>query len=335
MGTYDCHPDMPAVPNANELAAARDIISSVLRPTPLIPLPQSAYPEHHAGGQVWLKWEGAQPTGSFKVRGGLAAVAATPAENVIVAASAGNHGLGLAWAAATFRREATIVLPDSAPKVKRAALEVSGARVVSGGPTYDSAEDHALTLASSGGTYISAYNNTDVIAGQATVMSEISQQLESPHTATVAVPVGGGGLAAGVALAANNETQIVGVETEPSRAVSTSISASCHQVVDVGDTVADGLAGNIEPTSVTPAILADKNVPVLAAAEEDIKKAVVWLAKNTGLIAEGSAVTPLAAWLNNQLPPPNEAGSDLVFVVTGRNIDMPRFTDLQHRFGTP
>lgn len=334
MGTYECHPDMPAVPSPQELAAAREVISSVLQPTPLIPLPQSAYPQHHVGGQVWLKWEGAQPTGSFKVRGGLAAVAATPAESVIVAASAGNHGLGLAWAAATFRREATIVLPDNAPQVKRTALEVSGARVVSGGPTYDTAEAHALTLASSGGTYISAYNNTNVIAGQATIMSEICHQLKSPESTTVVVPVGGGGLAAGVALAASSDIQVVGVETGPSRAVSTSVSAGCHQMVEVGDTIADGLAGNIEPNSVTPSILATHSVPVLAADEDHIARSVVWLAKNTGLIAEGSAVTPLAAWLHNQLPEPQAEASDLVFVVTGRNIDMSRFTQLHQKFGT-
>lgn len=331
MSSYVLSQDAPTAPTCTDLAAARQAVSTALAPTPLLALPESAYPAHHHGGKVWLKWEGAQPTGSFKVRGGLAAVAAAPAGATLVAASAGNHGLGLAWAAASAGRKATIVLPDSAPAVKRRALEVSGAQVVSGGPSYDTAEKHALDLAASEGAYISAYNHTAVIAGQATVVTEIEQQLPSAAHLHVVVPVGGGGLAAGCAIVASSRTQLTGVETAPSRAVSTSMAAGQHRAVDVGDTIADGLAGNIETASVTPAILTQHNVPVLAASEPDIHRTVVWLAETAGLIGEGSAVTPLASWLAGSLTTGDSNSTDTVFVVTGRNIDLARFTALcQH-----
>lgn len=334
MSSYALSPDAPTTPTGTDLAAAREAVFAALPPTPLLELPESAYPHCRKGGKVWLKWEGAQPTGSFKVRGGLAAVAAAPAEATLVAASAGNHGLGLAWAARSAGRSAIIVLPDSAPQVKRRALETSGAQVVSGGPSYDTAETHALDLAASNGRYVSAYNNTAVIAGQATVVTEIERQLPSATHIHVVVPVGGGGLAAGCALAASPGTHITGVEAGPSRAISASIRARQHQHVEVGQTIADGLAGNIEPTSVTPAILASHHVPVLAAQEHDTQRAVVRLAETTGLIAEGSAVTPLAAWWAGSVgahpaQDTDDASTvDTVFVVTGRNIDLGLFAAL-------
>ena len=151
-----------------------------------------------------LKLETLQPTGSFKVRGALVAVAAAVAEDPdrpVVTASAGNHGLGVAFAAQGSGLRAVVVIPENASEAKRAALERFDVEIVRHGMTYDEAEAHALALAAGGARFISAYNDPDVIAGQGTIALELFDQV--PGLTTIIAPVGGGGLVAGLALAAD------------------------------------------------------------------------------------------------------------------------------------
>ncbi len=206
------------------------------------------------GPSVVVKIETLQPTGSFKVRGGLAAVSAAYGADpgcAVVAASAGNHGLGVAYAATRLGVRSTVVVPTGASAAKVSALRQYDVRLVLHGKGYREAEAHALDLAGSEGSrYVSPYNDTDVIAGQATLARELRSQL--PEIGTVVVPCGGGGLLSGVILGLEGSgARVVGIESEASPSISAALAAGAIVPIEVEPTVADGLAGNLEPGTVT------------------------------------------------------------------------------------
>ena len=285
-----------SLPGAEDLAAAREVVARHLAPTPLV-------------GP--LKLETLQPTGAFKVRGALAALARTPAHERVVTVSAGNHGLGIAWAAAALGRSATIVVPETASPAKLSALEALGADLVRHGTSYDEAEAHALEL---GGRFVSPYNDRDVIAGQATIGAELP---DGPLL--VVCPVGGGGLLSGLVLWARErgDVRVVGVEAAASRAVSAAVDAGEIVPVEVAPTLADGLAGNLEPGSVTPQAAADADA-LHAVAEPQIEDAMRALAREHGVVTEGAAATAVAAVRAGLVAPSGD--ERLVIVVTGRNV---------------
>ena len=302
------------IPTSSDLATARETISRHLPPTPLV----------RSGEQTWLKLETQQPTGSFKVRGALAALSAVNATGPIVTASAGNHALGVAWASRRLGIPATIVVAETAAPVKVAKLRAMGADLVLHGTSYDEAECHGIELAARGGHFLSPYNDTLVIAGQATILDEILLQLpEDGRPLTLIVPVGGGGLLAGIALRqaelTDREIHLVGVEAEESRAVSAGIKAGRTIEIPIGETLADGLAGNVEPGSVTVDILRDGGVEIVGVREEEIREGIRVLFHEHGLVAEGSAATSIAAL--RKRPPRGEGHT--VALVTGRNISWP------------
>src|SRR6266545_2798895 len=187
-----------AEPTEADLERARVVVAAHLRPTPVVEL---ELPDGR--GTVLAKLECLQPTGSFKVRGALAALAAGGQGGQggarVVTASAGNHGLGVVLAARRLGVPATVVVPTTASPAKLAALRRLGARLVEHGGGYEQAERHALRLAAEGGAaFLSAYNDPQVIAGQATWAYELPGQVE--RETTLVVPVGGGGLLAGTVL---------------------------------------------------------------------------------------------------------------------------------------
>jgi threonine dehydratase len=284
------------LPTPDDLAAAREVVAAHLEPTPLVGT---------------LKLESLQPTGSFKVRGALAALSRTPPEERVVTVSAGNHGLGVAWAAARLGRAATIVVPETASPAKLGGLERLGADLVRHGAGYDEAEAHALTL---GGRFVSPYNDRDVIAGQATIGAELP---DGPLL--VVCPVGGGGLLSGLVLWARErgDVRVVGVETAASRAVSSAVAAGRIVEIEVGPTLADGLAGNLEAGSVTPQAARDADA-LLAVDEPAIEDAMRALAREHGVVAEGAAATAYAVVDARTVAPRD--GERLVVVVTGRNV---------------
>jgi threonine dehydratase len=333
-----------------DLDAAWGVISGHLRPTPLVPLRLDGIER-----PLWAKLETTQPTGSFKVRGALAACAAygTSGER-IVTASAGNHGLGIAYAATRLGIPATVVVPETASPAKVERLRRFGIDLRMLGADYDAAEAAALEIAAAGGRFVSAYNDPRVIAGQATVARELLDQIDqidqvdelaSADPVTVLVPVGGGGLVAGVStvLAGRPERRVVGVEAEPSRAVSAALAAGRVVSVGIGPTIADGLAGNLEDSSITPRLIAATGTPVCAAPEAAIRAAVAELATGAGLVVEGSGAVGLAALRAGRLPAdtatpddrtpgtltPDDQSSDhepagpIVLLLTGRNIAAP------------
>lgn len=313
-----------APPGAAELAAARAAVAERLAPTPLVRAPG-------LGEGVWLKLESLQPTGSFKVRGALAALAALPADAAVVTASAGNHGLGVAWAATALDRRATVVVPANASPAKLAALERFDVTLERVGSSYDDAEAHALELAAAGAVYVSPYNDTSVIAGQATIGPEIDAAL-GPLAASVTVvaPLGGGGLASGLGLwSAGREggrARIVAVESDRSQAFRTALDAGAITPFSPAPTVADGLGGNLEPGSVTFPLVRDHVDAVLCSTEAEIEDAIRVLASAAGVVAEGAAACAAAAVLAGRVG--GAGDGPVVVVITGRNIARSRLAAL-------
>jgi threonine dehydratase len=305
-----------AAPTAADLELARTVVAAHLPPTPLVAL---SLPDGR--GEVLAKLECLQPTGSFKVRGALVALAAG-AGTEVVAASAGNHALGVVHAAGRLGVPATVVVPRTASPAKLAALRRLGARLVERGEDYDQAERHALELAEEGGArvrYVSGYNDPLVIAGQATWAWEVGGQV--PGGMTLVVPAGSGGLLAGTALwAAEREgVEVVGVEAAASRALSAAVRAGRIVEVPVAATLADGLAGNLEPGSVTPALVAGRVRDLVAVTEAEIEAAIRFLARGCGLVVEGAGAVGVAALLAGTVP----LAGRTVAVLTGRNIATP------------
>ncbi len=287
-------------------------MSAHLRPTPLLPV-------NIAGDEVLLKLETFQPTGSFKVRGALAALSMQAAGSArVVAASAGNHGLGVAYAATALGMAATVVVSNNASPAKVEALRRFGVELVQHGADYDAAEAHALTLAEQGAVFVSGYNDPHVIAGQATLAAEVGAAIDGPLT--LVVPVGGGGLLAGTALWAKRrpDVRIVGVEAAASRAVSSAVAAGHWVEVSVGETLADGLAGNMEAGCITPELVRDVD-RIVAVTEPQIEEAIRFLATTAGVVVEASGAVGVAALMAGKV---DSVGRTVVFI-TGRNIARP------------
>jgi threonine dehydratase len=292
-------------PTGADLDAAWSTVSARLAPTPLVASPLAA--------DAWLKLETFQPTGSFKVRGALASLSRLPGGHHVITASAGNHGLAVGWAASLLGLRATVVVSEQASPAKVAKLRAQPIELILHGDA-DAAEAYAPTLVVPGSTYISPYNDTMVIAGTSTVGRELETQTSGPLT--IVVPVGGGGLLAGIALwaARRGDVELVGVEACASLAVSTAVAAGEVVPIIYGDTLADGLAGNIEPGSVTPSLLGDARF--VCVTETEIRAAMRWLMVHHGLVTEGAGAAGVAAVLARKVTDERR----LVVLVTGRNV---------------
>ncbi len=310
------------LPVARDFERARAVVGEHLAPTPLIG-------SGVAGREVLLKLETFQPTGSFKVRGAIAAIAALPSGSRVVTASAGNHALGVAWASVRLGVLATVVIAETASPAKRSALEALPVELIVHGPDYDAAEAYGLFLANDPerrATYVSPYNDPHVIAGHATILDEILDQHTSDRPLTVIVPGGGGGLLAGIALraealaTARRPIAVYGVESAQSTALSTSVRAGEWTEVAIGRTVTDGLAGNLEPGSITVDLLLGRIAGFVTVSDDQIGDTIRTLARAHGLVAEGGGAAALAAIRSGAIP---KVEGDLVAVVSGRNIALP------------
>jgi threonine dehydratase len=302
-------------PQRAQLDAAWGVVRRHLPVTPVVAAPQ-------LGERVSLKVETVQPTGSFKVRGGLAAVAATVRSDpgrAVVGSSAGNHGLGLAYAAAQLKADVTVVVPRQASAAKVSALQQFDVHLLQHGDGYSDAEALALDLSErEGSRYVSPYNDPDVIAGQATIARELLEQV--PHLGTVVVPVGGGGLISGMALGlAGTGVTVIGVESVASPSVSSAIAAGRIVPITVTSTVADGLAGNLEDGAVTIDVLLRHHVDVVTVSEADIRSAMAYSVQRMGLVLEGAGAVGVAA-LRAGVIPADAEGGETVVLLTGRNI---------------
>lgn len=315
MGRAAGRPREVAPPGPGHLRRAAAVLARHLVPTPLLPAPT-------LGEQgALLKLETWQPTGSFKVRGALAALTAVPDRAAgVVAASAGNHALGVAWAASVVQVAATVVVPETASPAKLAALRRFPVTLVRHGAGYEQAEAHALALAAQGRLrYVSPYNDTEVMAGQATIAAELLDQVAGPMT--VVCPVGGGGLLAGVALgaAARAGVRVVGVVTDAAPAMRAALDAGRIVAVAERPTLADGVAGGLEAGSVTVELARRLAHDVVVVPEAEVAGAIRFLAAEHGLVAEGAGALAVAALRAGRVPVRGRP----VALVTGRNIALP------------
>jgi threonine dehydratase len=274
---------------------------------------------------VHLKLESLQVTHSFKIRGALNAIAALTAaagpDVSVVTASAGNHGVALAYAAHVSRVPITIFTPANAPATKLRAIARHGAALHPVALDYDDAERRALAYAAEhGALYVSPYNHPDVIAGAGTVGLEVLDEL--PDADTILVPVGGGGLVSGIALAAKGArpgVRIVGVEAANNPVFARSLAAGTITHIDVLPTIADGLGGNLEPGSITFEIVRELVDDVVAVSEAELREAIRGLAAHEHLIAEGAGAPAVAALMSGRV---DVAGRRAVAIVSGANIDV-------------
>jgi threonine dehydratase len=284
--------------------------------TPLVPAHALS---EELGCEVRFKLECWQLTRSFKSRGAVAAVTRARRDETVVTASAGNHGLGIAFACARLGRAAQILVPRDADPAKVAALEAFrgdiGVRVVDG--TYDDTEAAARDAAAvPGRVFVSSYNDPDVVAGQSTVAAEALDQW--PEAEAVVVPVGGGGLLAGTALAcAEHGAAAWGVEPDRSPAITVSLrEGAITRIVEEEASAAQGLVGNLDADSITFPLVRDHAAGVLLASEEDILDTVARVYADLAIVVEPSGAAAIP-----RLADVGEAGaSRIVCVLTGSNV---------------
>jgi threonine dehydratase len=289
-------------PTLADIHAARRRLEGIARVTPVYG--SETFTKLAGGRDVWLKAENLQRTGAFKVRGAVNRIATlSPEERAagVVAASAGNHGQAVAWAARQAGVHARIYVPQDAPMAKVEACRNYGAETVFEGASFE----ESLTAArqyvdESGATFVHPFEDPLVIAGQGTVGLELAEQIE--HIGTVVIPVGGGGLAAGIALAlraTRPDVRIVGVQAGKS-----------------GFTIADGIFVK-HPGELTSAMLDDLLDDMVDVTDEEISEAIVLLLERSKLVVEGAGAVGVAALLTGKV------GGDepVAIVLSGGNID--------------
>lgn len=301
-----------------QLAAQR--LADVVQETPLLHFRTDA---EMAGGPLWMKLENMQRTGSFKIRGAynlISQLSESDRTRGVIAASAGNHAQGVAFAASKHNAPCTIVMPEGASLAKISATQAYGAKVVLHGDTYDDAYQLARELqATQGYVYVHAFDDPLIIAGQGTVGLEILRQL--PTLQTIVVPMGGGGLVTGIALAVKTQrpdVRIYGVEAAAAACFRHSFDVGRLEAVSSVATIADGIAVK-RPGELTYALAKDLVDDVLTVEDEEIVRAMVVLMERSKLVTEGAAAAAFAAATSGKLPA--DAGPTVV-VLSGGNVDL-------------
>jgi threonine dehydratase len=297
------------------IRAARPAVAEQARPTQLI---ESRYLSRTAGGTIALKAENLQRTGSFKLRGALNKIASLgPGTKGVVAASAGNHGQSLAYAARASNIAATVFMPERASLGKIAATRESGAEVVLEGAAVTDCVEAAIARAEAEGlAFVHPYDDPAVIAGQGTVGLELVE--EAPDLTKVVIPLGGGGLAAGVATAVKESldgVEIIGVRAEMGDAT----------------TIADGIAVK-RPGELTGPLLERLVDEVVSIGDSEIAEAIVMLLERTKLVVEGAGAVGVAALRSGAIEP--AARGTTAVILSGGNIDPGMLADVARRHET-
>ncbi|NHN46275.1 threonine ammonia-lyase [Halostella sp. JP-L12] len=312
--------------SVSEIREARDRLDdeSVVRETPI---ETSRSLEAETGATVRLKMEHLQRTGSFKTRGAYnklkQATSARSEATRAVAASAGNHAQGVALAATKTGLESTIVMPKNTPQTKIDATSDYGADVVLHGHDFREAMAHAKSIVDDDSVFVHAYDDPAIVAGQGTLGLEIVSQV--PDVDTVIVPIGGGGLIAGVAAAVDEtspETRVVGVQAEAAATVPQSLDKGEPRTIDSVQTIADGIAtGGI--SDLTYEMIAEHVDEVITVSDTEIAESVLFMLERTKQMVEGAGATTVAAMRSDRLDVRDEV---VVPVLSGGNLSM---TDLR------
>jgi threonine dehydratase len=314
----------PAGPTFHDIVNAAHRLSGRVRRTPLV----EASPRLAGSGRVALKLESLQETGSFKLRGALNAVAARAEREAargagrpkLVTASAGNHGQALALACRRLGLDVVVFTSTTAPLTKRDAIARYGADLRAEAADYDETETLAHRFArETGAIFVSPYNDPAVIAGAGTVALEVLDY--QPDIDTFVVPVGGGGLLSGVAIAVRAlapSARIIGVEPAHNPAFTSALAAGRTVPIVPQPTVADGLSGNMEPGSITFDIVRALVDEVVTVDETALVAAMRHLLVDEHLVAEGAGAAGVAALLSGKV---KASGRSVAVIVSGANVD--------------
>ncbi len=300
-------------------AAAKRIVGKVRR----TPVRRSSNLSALTGSDFHLKLENFQLTGSFKVRGGLnKLLSMTEAERAkgVVAASAGNHAQGVAYAARQTATVCDIFMPEEASMAKVAATKGYGARIHLAGRDYQEAFEHASRFATErGASYVHAFDDPAIIAGQGTLGLELAADL--PNLDTVLVPIGGGGLISGVAAALKGlkpKLKVIGVQAAGASTIAPSLQKGAPVVLDHAETMADGIA--VRKVGVHPWKHIQAHVDEVVTVEEgEIAQAILFLLERVKVVAEGAGAVTLAAAMHHKV---DLKGRNVAAVVSGGNIDL-------------
>jgi len=313
-------------PCLSDILAARKAIAGVADHTPLVPSP---FFSARAGGDFLLKLENMQPIGAFKIRGAMTAISALPADaGGVICCSTGNHGRGVAYAARKQGLRTVICMSSLVPEVKVEDIRALGADVRIVGASQDDALALSAELAREEGLVeISPFDDPHVIAGQGTIGLEILER--RPDLETLIVPVSGGGLIGGIALAAKAikpSIAVIGISMDRGAAMHASLAAGKPVEVEEVASLADSLGGGIGADNRYTLDLCQRYVDdLLLVSEEEIYHAMQALYFEDRIVAEGSCVVGLAALLSGKLP---GLRMPAAAVITGRNLDMRVFSDI-------
>jgi threonine dehydratase len=298
--------------------AANLIKVKVIR-TPLVYSPSLS---HMFGGEIYLKLENLQKTGSFKIRGATYSILKNKDEigpGGVVAASAGNHAQGVALAARQALIPATIVMPECVSISKQEATRVYGGEVVIAGRTLGESIKNAEEMVKDGKTFIHPYDDTDIIAGQGTVVLEIFDDMEDIDM--ILAPIGGGGFISGIASAVKlirPDVKVIGVQSEACPSAYESYRKGKITRVDSKQSIADGI--NVKQIGENNFYIIRKYVDDVVLVEEDhIAAAILLLLERKKILAEGAGAVSLAALLNGSVAVPR--GSKVVLLISGGNVD--------------
>lgn len=301
-----------------DVAGAARLLAGVAHRTPV---EHSEALARLVGADVWLKCENLQRGGSFKLRGAyvrMARLSAAEKARGVVAASAGNHAQGVALAARLLGIDAVVFMPVDAALPKLAATREYGAHVELVGRTVDEALVAARAHAErTGAVLIHPFDHEDVVAGQGTIALEILEQV--PDVATIVVPIGGGGLAAGVVAAVQQhrpDVRVIGVQAAGASAYPASLAAGHPVPCEHMRTMADGIAV-ATPGTVPFGILAEHRTPVRTVSEEDLSRALLFVAERAKLLVEPSGAASVAALM----AAPGQFEGPVVAILSGGNID--------------
>jgi threonine dehydratase len=353
MKSTEATPPPPSV-TLERIRAAAEVLHGVAVRTPLLPFgsPQDGDPTGRT--RAWLKPESLQPIGAFKLRGAYYSIATLPADRRaagVVAYSSGNHAQGVARAARLLGVRAVIVMPSNAPRIKVERVRADGAEIVFVGPSSEERAERAEELARSDGlSLVAPYDDAATITGQGTIGLEIAEQMAAidegarvsepggastaPIPLTVLVPVGGGGIASGVAVAVKSlrpDAVVLGVE--PELAADARDSLAQGRIVAwpadmVGRTIADGQRATHLGT-IPFGLLSLHLGGIVTVTEDEIARAMVRAAREVRLVLEPSGATTLAAWLFHQDELP--AVGRVVAILSGGNVDPARYEELLAR----
>ncbi|MEP7075435.1 MAG: threonine ammonia-lyase [Acidobacteriota bacterium] len=303
-----------------DIQSARELLAGIIIPTPIL---SDEKLSTEIGADAFLKAECLQRSGSFKVRGAynkISRLSDDEKKRGVIAASAGNHAQGVALAARLHNIKATIVLPEFAPLTKITATKAQGAEVVLFGSTFDEAVGRSRELQSEHGyTYVHPFDDELVIAGQGTIGCEIAEDL--PQTSVIVVPIGGGGIISGIAIAAKAlmpTVRVIGVQASNVASVNKSLKAGEPVEADHQPTIADGIAVK-RPGELTLPLIQQFVDEVVEVTEEEIARGIFHCVQNNHLVVEGAGAAGVAALLAKKV---GVKRTDTVCtVLCGGNID--------------